>query len=108
MGYNPDRYASEEIMEDTEMKSMVSEKKELIAKESHNTKEKHRAFDRIKQLNSLMKEKVSPLIKEKKKEMEYLEKKLKYNSIVTNRDYPFCLYPETILGELFTFNKNNI
>jgi hypothetical protein len=101
MGYNPDRYASDEIMEDAEMRSMVSEKKELIVKVSHDTKEKHLTFDRIKQINSLMREKISPLIKEKEKEMEDLEKKLIYNSIVTNRDYPFCLYPKLMLRKLF-------
>ncbi|MBC8554086.1 MAG: hypothetical protein H8D23_31135 [Candidatus Brocadiales bacterium] len=80
---------------------MANEKKDLIAKASYDTKEKHLAFGRIKQLNGLMKEKISPLIKEKEKEMDDLEKKLIYNSIVTNRDYPFCLYPELILRELF-------
>jgi hypothetical protein len=104
MGYNPDRYASDEIMEDSEMRSMVREKKELIAKESHDSKEKHLTFDRIKQLNSLMKEKISPLIKEKEIEMADLEKKLIYNSIVTNREYPFCIYSESMLGELFKLN----
>jgi hypothetical protein len=48
-----------------------------------------------------MKEKISPLIKEKEKEMGDLEKKLRYNTIVTNREYPFCIYPETLLRELF-------
>jgi hypothetical protein len=100
MGYNPDRYASDEIMEDAGMRSMVSKKKELVSKEINDRKERHLAFDRIKQLNSLMKEKISPLIKEKEKEMKDLEKRLIYNSIVTNREYPFCLYPETMLGEL--------
>jgi hypothetical protein len=104
MGYNPDRYASDEIMEDPEMRSMVREKKELIAKESHDSKEKHLTFDRIKQLNSLMKEKISPVIKEKEMEIEDLEKRIKYNSIVTNREYPFCIYPESMLGELFKLN----
>ncbi len=75
----------------------------MIAKESHDTKEKHRAFDRIKQLNSLMKEKISPLIKEKEKEMDDLEKKLRHNSIVTNREYPFCIHPESMLRKLFTW-----
>ncbi|MCR4290292.1 MAG: hypothetical protein NUV86_08560, partial [Candidatus Scalindua sp.] len=101
MGHNPDRYTADKIMEDTEMRSMVSEKKELITKASHDTKEKRLAFDRIKELNSLMKEKISPSIKEKEMEMENLEKKLRYNSIVTNREYPFCVYPEKMLGELF-------
>jgi hypothetical protein len=106
--YNPDRYVSDKIMEDAEMRSMVSEKKDLIAKESHNSKEKHWTFDRLKQLNSLMKEKIKPLIKEKENEMEDLEKKLRYNSIVTNREYPFCLYPESMLEELFSRVKENI
>ncbi|MCP4267701.1 MAG: hypothetical protein GY777_19400 [Candidatus Brocadiaceae bacterium] len=101
MGYNPDRFASDEIMEDAGMRSMVSKKEELIAREINDRKERHLAFDRIKQLNSLMKEKISSLIKEKEQELEDLEKKLRYNSIVKNREYPFCLYPETKLGELF-------
>ena len=101
MGYNPDRYASDVIMEDAEMKSMASEKKELITKESHDTKEKHLTFDRIKQINSLMREKIMPLIKEKEKEMEDLEKSINHNSIVTNREYPFCIYPESMLQKLF-------
>lgn len=104
MGYNPERYATDEIMEDAEMRSLVSEKKEKIAKKSHDTNEKHRTFDRLKQLNSLMKEKIDPLIKEKEKEMEDLEKKLIYNSIVTDRKYPFCIYPETMLRELLELN----
>jgi hypothetical protein len=108
MGYNPDRYASDEIMEDAVMKPLINEKKDLICRETNDSKEKHLTFDRIKQLNSLMKDKISPLIKEKKKELENLEKRLIYNSIVTNRGYPFCIYPEPMLGELFTFDKNNI
>jgi hypothetical protein len=48
-----------------------------------------------------MKEKIMPLIEEKEKEMKNLEKKLIYNSIVTNRKYPFCLYPEVMLWKLF-------
>jgi len=101
MGYNSERYASGEIMEDDGMRSLVNEKNDLIAKASHDTKERRLAFSRIKQLNDLMKEKISPLIKEKEKEMDDLEKKIKYNSIVMNRDYPFCLYPEAMLRELF-------
>ncbi len=108
MGYNPDKYASGEVMEDTGMKSMVDEKKDLIAKEAHESEEKHRAFERLKELNALMKEKISPLVSEREKELEGLEKKIKYNSIVNNREYPFCLYPESVLGELFTFDKNII
>ncbi len=104
MGYNPDRYASDKIMEGSEMKSMLREKKELIAKESHDAKEKHLTFDRLKQLNGLMKEKISPLIKEKEMEIEDLEKRVKYNSTVTNREYPFCIYPESMLEELFKLN----
>jgi hypothetical protein len=101
MDYNPDRYTSGEIMEDAGMKSMVGEKKDLIARDAHNSEERHRSFDRLRELNALMKEKIRPLIKEKEKELKDLEKKLRYNSIVTNREYPFCIYPELMLRELF-------
>ena len=66
MGYNPDRYASDEIMEDAVMKPLINEKKDLICRETNDSKEKHLTFDRIKQLNSLMKDKISPLIKKVK------------------------------------------
>ncbi len=101
MGYNPDRYASDEIMEDAGMKPMVRKKKELIARKISDGNERHVVFGRLKHLNSLMKEKISPLIKEKEKKLEDLEKKLKYNSIVANREYPFCVYPEVMLAEMF-------
>ncbi|MBS1259072.1 MAG: hypothetical protein MAG551_02138 [Candidatus Scalindua arabica] len=104
MGYNPDKYASVEVMEDAGMKSMVSEKRELIAGEMHNSEEKHHAFERLKELNAMMKEKINPLIREKENELKDLEKKIRYNSIVTNREYPFCIYPESMLGELFGLN----
>jgi hypothetical protein len=54
-----------------------------------------------------MKEKIMPLMKEKEMEMEDLEKKLDYNSIVTNRDYPFCLYSESLLEELLDFGQTS-
>ena len=101
MGYNPDRYASRGIMEDAGMISLINEKKDLISRGASDSKEKHLTFDRIKQLNSLMKDKISPLIKKSENEIADLEKKLSYNSIVTNRNYPFCLYPEAMLRKLF-------
>ena len=55
-----------------------------------------------------MREEISPLIREKEKELEDLEKRLRYNTIVSDREYPFCVYPETMLRELFTIDKDNI
>ncbi len=107
MGYNPDKYASGDVMEDAGMRSMVSEKKDLIAGEKHDSEEKYRAFERLKELNALMREKIKPLIEEKEKELEDLEKRLRYNTIVTNREYAFCLYPETMLGELLGFGRTS-
>lgn len=102
MNHNPERYASGKIMEDVEMKSLIKEKNMLINKEMHNSEEKRRTFNRLKQINSLMKEKIKPLVKVKEKEAEDIENKLRYNSIVMNREYPFCIYPESMLRELFS------
>ena len=91
-------------MEEAGKKARVSEKKDLIAGEAHDSEERHRAFERLKEINVLMKEKISHLITKEEKELEELEKKIKYNSIVTNREYPFCLYSEEMLGEMFKLN----
>ncbi|MFQ5962886.1 MAG: hypothetical protein ACE5KZ_01215 [Candidatus Scalinduaceae bacterium] len=107
MNYNPERYAPRETMEDVGMRSMISEKKDLIARETHDSKERRWIFNRLKQLNALMKEKIKPLIDEKETEIEQIEKKLMYNSIVTNREYLFCIYPESMLRELFKLEPFN-
>ncbi len=51
------------------------------------------------------------LISEKEKELEDLEKRLRYDTIVADREYAFCIYPEAMLEELFALNglkDNNI
>ncbi|MDR4498156.1 MAG: hypothetical protein MRK02_09590 [Candidatus Scalindua sp.] len=102
MNQHPENYASDEITKDPLMQSMVTEKNTLITAEIHNQQEKQRIFNQLKQLRILMKEKISPLIREKEKELEHLKKKLDYNSLITNREYPFCIYPERVLRELFS------
>ncbi|MDR4505927.1 MAG: hypothetical protein MRK01_14230 [Candidatus Scalindua sp.] len=102
MNYHPENYTTSEIMRDSSMLSMIREKEMLIMTQIRNQDEKRRVFSRLKELNLLMKEKISTLVREKEKELLSLEKKLRYNSIVSMRDYPFCIYPETLLRELFS------
>ncbi|MCP5002364.1 MAG: hypothetical protein GY941_00195 [Planctomycetes bacterium] len=102
MNNHPENHTTAEIMRDTSMQSMVSEKKKLIMTEIRNQNAKQRAYKRLKELTRLMKEKITPLIDKKEKELLSLKKKVHYNSIVTMRDYPFCIYPEAILRGLFS------
>lgn len=102
MNSHPENYTTNEIMRDPLMLSLIREKEILIMTEIQNQDEKSRTYRRLKELNLLMKEKISPLIKGKEKELVVLKKKLRYNSLVTMRDYPFCIYPETQLHELFS------
>ena len=101
MDRNPEKYISTDNMEAPEIQSLINEKKALITKKTHYQTEKRQTFNRLKELNDLIKEKTKPLIEEKEKETEEIEKKLRYNSIVTNREYPFCIYPELMLDVLF-------
>lgn len=101
MNRHPEKYISKEIMKIPEIQFAINEKKDLITKETHNQTEKRQAFNRLKQINDMMKEKIKPLIMEKEKEAEEIEKKLRYNSIVKNREYPFCIYPESMVRELY-------
>jgi hypothetical protein len=52
----------------------------------------HYVNSRLKELNTLFKE----------KEMEDLEKRLKYNW-----EYPFCIYPEIMPGRLLNFGRTS-
>ncbi len=103
MNSHPENYSTNEAISAPSIQSLVSEKRKLILTEMRNRDDKRRAYKRLKELNILMKEKISPLIVEKKKELVSLEEKLRYNSIVTMREYPFCIYPEKILRGLFSF-----
>ncbi|NOG86128.1 MAG: hypothetical protein HND49_20430 [Planctomycetes bacterium] len=105
MRNHPENYTTDEIMRDSSMQSMIREKKELIITDIQNRDEKYRAYNRLKELTILMREKISPLIEEKERELVSVEKKLSYNAIVTMRDYPFCIYPETFIRELFSLVK---
>ena len=41
-------------------------------------------------------------IENKEKEIDDTERKLRYNTVVMNREYPFCIYPESMLREFFS------
>ena len=102
MNQHPENYGSPEIMKEPSMQSMIAEKNRLITAETDNQEEKQQIFNQLKKLKTLMKEKISPLIREKENELKHLQKKLDYNSLITNREYPFCIYPEPVLRELFS------
>lgn len=102
MGHHPGKYATGKNTMDAEMQSMADEKEKLITTEAHNKIERSQIFNRLKQINKLTKEKIKPFIDVKEKELEQIKKKLHYNSIVTNREYPFCIYPETMQREIFS------
>jgi len=102
MRYNPERYASGKVQNDTKFISMVKEKQRLIAEMAVCDKdEKKRCFDQIKELNKLMLTKVEGEFQKKQSEISTIHDKLAYNEVVKFREYPICIYPMRVMKDYF-------
>ncbi|HHT9129564.1 MAG TPA: hypothetical protein ACFYEC_01700, partial [Candidatus Brocadiaceae bacterium] len=102
MRYNPERYASGKVQNDTKFIRMVKEKQRLIAEMAVCGKdEKKRYFDQIKELNKLMLTKGEAEFQKKQSEIDIIHNKLAYNEVVKFREYPTCIYPVGVMRDYF-------
>ncbi|MBU6391361.1 MAG: hypothetical protein KGQ83_03905 [Planctomycetes bacterium] len=102
MRYNPERYASGKVQNDTKFINMVKEKQRLIAEMVVCDKdEKKRCFDQIKELNKLILTKVEGEFQKKQSEISTIHDKLAYNEVVKFREYPICIYPMRVMKDYF-------
>ena len=103
MRYNPERYASGNVQNDTKFIRIVKEKQRLIAEMVVCGKdEKKRYFDQIKKLNKLMLIKVEGIFQKKQSEISTIHGKLAYNEVIKFREYPTCIYPMRIMKDYFS------
>ncbi|MGR3318502.1 MAG: hypothetical protein ACUZ8O_08475 [Candidatus Anammoxibacter sp.] len=102
MRYNPDKYIPVELLDNEEIKGLISEKRDLIKGEKKRNKiDAKKVFLRIKDINALLYNKIEQIVNQKDGEISSLKNKLKYNSIINNRNYPFFIYPEEFMKEFF-------
>ncbi|MGR3178434.1 MAG: hypothetical protein ACUZ8E_10300 [Candidatus Anammoxibacter sp.] len=102
MRHNPDKYIPAELLDNKEIRGLISEKQGLIKREEKRNKiDAKKVFLRIKDINVLLNNRIGLIVNQKEVEIESLKNKLQYNSIVNNRNYPFFIYPEEFIKEFF-------
>ncbi|MDN3515747.1 MAG: hypothetical protein NG747_15285 [Candidatus Brocadia sp.] len=102
MNYNPERYASEELLRDEGFIGRMKEKQRLLEMMAVcNGEEKSRYFHRIGELNKLNLLRLEVEMEKKKKEIEEANNKLAYNEVVQFREYAVAIYPMKVLEEYF-------
>ncbi|HHT9111275.1 MAG TPA: hypothetical protein ACFYDZ_08985, partial [Candidatus Brocadiaceae bacterium] len=102
MHYNPERYASEEVRNDTVFCEKARTKQMLLQKMAHcDTKEKGNCFRQVKELNTLLLDQISGEFREKQKEFNRINAMLAYNKVVEFREYPLCIYPSEFLKNFY-------
>lgn len=102
MHYNPERYASEEMRNNTGFWGKVRARQILLQKMAHcDTKEKGNSFRQVKELNTLLLEQIRGEFQEKQEELNRINALLAYNEVVEFREYPLCIYPSEFLKDYY-------
>ncbi|MGR3221063.1 MAG: hypothetical protein ACUZ8H_14800 [Candidatus Anammoxibacter sp.] len=102
MRHNPDKYIPAELLNNNETMELVSEKRALIEGEKKaNKAEAKKVFLRMKEINVLLYSKIEMVVDLKEAEIRCLKNKMKYDSIINNRNYPFFIYTEKFIKDFF-------
>lgn len=101
MAYNPERYVSKEIQNDTEFMDKAREKQKLLKMTNCTRDEKRWHFNKIKELNKFMLDQIHAEFLKKQQEINMMSENLAYNEVVSFREYPIHLYPMEVLHRYF-------
>jgi hypothetical protein len=96
--FNPERYVDELSLNKIEairIKELARRKAQLIKKIKGTLSpfEKRKISEEIKDINTLIVEKIKPLKYELNKKMEEEEEKIKQSKVHTFREFPYCFFP---------------
>ena len=100
---NPANFADALLPGDHELPLLLSERHRLLD-ELHAAlydSAKRALFVEMKKIDAHLRAKVSVFADEKMHELAAAQKALGYNAIAAGRDYPFCIYPEEVLRQVF-------
>ncbi len=101
MKWNPDRHPSGVAEADEELAAFSRAKTELIARDAATRQARQEKFHAIRALNRWMRRLVEGQIEAVAARLDRAEQDLRFNAVVRDRDYPFCLYPRHRIGQLF-------
>jgi len=98
---NPDRLLPERARRGGEAKTLIEEKKRLIAACGRTRDERRRVWQRIREINGWLLALAPEQPDAAREELHRIQRYARYNDILTNREYPFCLYPPEDLAAFY-------
>jgi len=98
---NPDRLLPEGVRRGGEAKALTEEKKRLIAACGRTRDERRRVWQRIREINGRLLALAPEQPEAAREELHRIQRYARYNDILTNREYPFCLYPPEDLAKFY-------
>ena len=98
---NPDRLLPVGVRRGGEAKALIEEKKRLIAARGATRDERRRVWQRVREINGRLLALAPEQPDAAREELHRIQRYARYNDILTNREYPFCLYPAEDLAEFY-------
>ncbi|HET6442693.1 MAG TPA: hypothetical protein VFH53_09975 [Phycisphaerae bacterium] len=99
--YNPDRLLPEGVRRGGEAKALIEEKRRLIATSGATRDERRRIWQRIREINGRLLTLAPEQPDAAQRELDRIRREVRYNTVLTNREYPFCLYPAEDLAAFY-------
>jgi len=99
--HNPDRMLPKGVRRGGEAKALAEEKKRLIATRGATRDERRRIWQRIREINGRLLALAPEQPDAAREELHRIRREVRYNDMLTNREYPFCLYPAEDLAAFY-------
>ena len=98
---NPDRLLPEDVRRGAEAKALIEEKKRLIATRGATRDERRRIWQRIREINGRLLALAPEQPDAAQRELDRIRREVRYNTVLTSREVPFCLYPAEDLATFY-------
>jgi hypothetical protein len=99
--YNPDRLLPEGVRCGGEAKVLIEEKQRLIATRGATRDERRRIWQRVREINGRLLALAPEQPDAAREELHRIQRYARYNNILRNREFPFCLYPPEDLAAFY-------
>jgi len=99
--YHPDRRLPEGVRRGGEAQALIEEKQRLLAARGRAPDERRRVWQRVRQINGRLLALAPEQPDAAQRELDRIRREMRYNNVLTNREYPFCLYPPEDLAAFY-------
>jgi hypothetical protein len=100
--FNPDRRMSAAVRQRPEVEALASLKQQLFrTMRAMDREDRRRAFQRIHEINEALARFQADGPAAAQKELARIEREMRYNAILRNREYAFCFYPAQKLAAFY-------